>query len=366
MAKKKLGTSSTNTSPNVEAVEETSTVADPTAPPTAAPVTNQHSHLTKGLILILTSSLLLSFQNVVTRVILSPKSLFGLFDGIILNSSFSNSLLILVLRCAVVLPIMAFLVAPRLHKNTWQDILDLSKPENKTRLYSVMSSGLFLFCSQLSMYIALGSIPTGIATTIFFIYPTITILLMWAFFKDRPSLPLVFAMVTIYIGGFMTIPAAAFTPKGDGGNFVLGAITAALSGVAFAGYIIMIKNAKMHPAPFTIVNFSIIFVLGLAILLQVGFEIDPSHTMDLVYGTLILATTTLIGYLLQNFGVPLVGPSLASVIGASGPAVTALMAFFLIGEKLDLQQGLGVFLVTLWVLGISVENMKKAPAPTKK
>ena len=168
MAKKKLGTSSTNTSPNVEAVEETSTVADPTAPPTAAPVTNQHSHLTKGLILILTSSLLLSFQNVVTRVILSPKSLFGLFDGIILNSSFSNSLLILVLRCAVVLPIMAFLVAPRLHKNTWQDILDLSKPENKTRLYSVMSSGLFLFCSQLSMYIALGSIPTGIATTIFF------------------------------------------------------------------------------------------------------------------------------------------------------------------------------------------------------
>ena len=108
------------------------------------------------------------------------------------------------------------------------------------------------------------------------------------------------------------------------------------------------------------------FVLGLAILLQVGFEIDPSHTMDLVYGTLILATTTLIGYLLQNFGVPLVGPSLASVIGASGPAVTALMAFFLIGEKLDLQQGLGVFLVTLWVLGISVENMKKAPAPTKK
>ena len=76
-----------------------------------------------------------------------------------------------------------------------------------------------------------------------------------------------------------------------------------------------------------------LFVLGLAILLQVGFEIDPSHTMDLVYGTLILATTTLIGYLLQNFGVPLVGPSLASVIGASGPAVTALMAFFLFGHN---------------------------------
>lgn len=364
MAKKKSGTSSKNTSPNVEAIE-TAASPDPTTPPATAPVTSQHNHLTKGLILILTSSLLLSFQNVVTRVILSPKSLFGLFDGIVLNSSLSNSLLILVLRCAIVLPIMAFVVAPWLHKNTWQDIKDLPKPENKTRLYSVLSSGLFLFCSQLCMYVALGTIPTGIATTIFFIYPTITILLMWIFFSDRPSLPLVFAMVTIYIGGFMTIPMTAFTPKGEG-NFVLGAVTAVLSGMAFAGYIIMIKNAKMHPAPFTIVNFSIILILGGMILPFMDYSIDSNHIMDLVYGTLILATTTLLGYLLQNFGVPLVGPSLASVIGASGPAVTTLMAFVLIDETLNLQQALGVFLVTLWVLGISVENMKKAPAPPKK
>jgi len=366
MPKKKPGTSNRNTSPKVEAIETSTESEQTTAPPiTPPPVAHQHSHLTKGLILILTSSLLLSFQNVVTRVILSPKSLFGLFDGIVLNSSLSNSLLILVLRCAVVLPIMAFIVAPRLHKNTWQDIRDLPKPENKTRFLSVLSSGFFLFCSQLCMYVALGSIPTGIATTIFFIYPTITILLMWALFGDRPSLPLVFAMVTIYIGGFMTIPAAAFTPKGEG-NFVLGASTAAMSGIAFAGYIIMIKNAKMHPVPFTIVNFSIILLLGGAILPFMNYQIDSAHTMDLVYGTLILATTTLVGYLLQNFGVPLVGPSLASVIGASGPAVTALMALVLIDETLNLQQALGVFLVTLWVLGISVENMKKSPAPPPK
>ena len=364
MPKKKLGTSSKNTSPNVEALETTS--PEPTTLPPSTPVPpHQHSHLTKGLILILISSLLLSFQNVVTRVILSPKSLFGLFDGIILNSSLSNSMLILVLRCAVVLPIMAFIVAPRLHKNTWQDIKDLNKAENKTKFYSVISSGLFLFCSQLCMYVALGTIPTGIATTIFFIYPTITILLMWALFGDRPSLPLVFAMLTIYIGGFMTIPAAAFTPKGEG-NFVLGAATAAMSGIAFAGYIIMIKNAKMHPAPFTIVNFSIILLLGGAILPFMDHQVDPLRNMDLLYGTLILATTTLVGYLLQNFGVPLVGPSLASVIGASGPAVTAIMALVLIDETLNLQQALGVFLVTLWVLGISVENMKKTAAPPPK
>jgi drug/metabolite transporter (DMT)-like permease len=208
------------------------------------------------------------------------------------------------------------------------------------------------------MYIALGSIPTGIATTIFFIYPTITILLMWYLFSDKPSLSLIFAMTTIYIGGFMTIPIVAFSSNAES-NFLIGAITAALSGVSFAGYIIMIKNAKMHPAPFTIVNFSIILILGSLILPFMEWQIDPARSTDLIYGTLILATTTLLGYLLQNFGVPLVGPSLASVIGASGPAVTAVMALILIGETLNLQQTLGVFLVTLWVVGISLENMRK-------
>ncbi len=314
--------------------------------------------LTKGLILILASSLLLSFQNVVTRVILSPKSLFGFFDGVVLTKSYANSLLILVLRCLVVLPIMAFIVAPRIYKNTWSDIRSLPLPENATKLKSVLSSGLFLFFSQLCMYIALGSIPTGIATTIFFIYPTITILLMWYLFSDKPSLSLIFAMLSIYIGGFLTIPLTAFSANGEG-NFLVGAITAALSGVAFAGYIIMIKNAKMHPAPFTIVNFSIILILGSLILPFMEWQIDQSRFSDLVFGTLILATTTLLGYLLQNFGVPLVGPSLASVIGASGPAVTAVMALVLIGETLNLYQTLGVFLVTLWVVGISLENMKK-------
>lgn len=325
---------------------------------TVVPQKPQLSNLTKGLILILCSSLLLSFQNVVTRVILSPKSLFGFLDGVVLESSYANSLLILVLRCLVVLPIMAFIVAPRIYNNTWLDIRTLMDPENKVRFRSVISSGIFLFVSQLCMYIALGTIPTGIATTIFFIYPTITILLMWIFFGDKPNLTLLFAMVTIYIGGFMTIPSSKFTSQGET-NFMVGAFTAAFSGVAFAGYIIMIKNAKMHPAPFTIVNFSIILILGGAILPFMEYQIKPEHIQDLCLGTLILATTTLLGYLLQNFGVPLVGPSLASVIGASGPAVTAMMALVLIGETLNLQQGLGVFLVTLWVVGISLENMKK-------
>lgn len=362
-----------STQPNAAASTPTQAPSkpEPQQTTTMKTVSSHQGSFFKGLMLILSASLLFSFQNVVTRVILSPSDLFGLFPGIILQGGLDNSLLILVLRTAIVLPIMIFLVAPRIHKNTWTDIKDLNKPENRSRFYSSIASGVFLFVSQLCIYIALGAIPAGIATTIFFIYPTITILLMWTIYKDRPSAILILAMLTIYIGGFMAIPEAAFNLKsGQNANFILGAGTAAFSGIAFAGYVVMIKSAKMHPAPFTIINFAIILFLGFFTLLLMDWKVDPTKWTELLLGTLILAGINLLGYLLNNSGVPIVGPAFASVIAASGPAATALMGFIFIAEKLSMIQTLGVFLVTLWVVGISIENMKRAAAaasaPPKK
>lgn len=60
------------------------------------------------------------------------------------------------------------------------------------------------------------------------------------------------------------------------------------------------------------------------------------------------------------------GPALAAVIGATGPAITTIMAFIFINEKLEINQVIGVFLVTLWVLGISVENLKKQQSAAGK
>jgi drug/metabolite transporter (DMT)-like permease len=150
-----------------------------------------------------------------------------------------------------------------------------------------------------------------------------------------------------------------------GVNYDLLILGITVAGIAILGFFIYFNDSK-SVTNVSFLKFSIILLLGGAILPFMDHQVDPLHNMDLLYGTLILATTTLVGYLLQNFGVPLVGPSLASVIGASGPAVTALMALVLIDETLNLQQALGVFLVTLWVLGISVENMKKTVAPPPK
>lgn len=312
----------------------------------------------KGVIFILISAFIMSLQNIITRVILSKQTILGIWEtGSFISPSLGNSILILVVRMLIALPVLAFLVSPRIYKNTWVDIKNLLLPDNKNRLIVSLSSGVLLFVSSFSIYLALGSIPTGVATTIFFIYPTVTIIILWIFFKEKPAVSLVFAMITIYLGGFLTIPEASFTSKG--GDVLFGALAAAISGATFAGYVIMVRLSKMHPAPFSIVNFTIILILGSAILPFFEFEIPDSTFLELIIGCVLLATTTLFGYLLNNFGVPLIGPALTSVIGASGPALTAILALTLINEKLNLHQVIGVFLVTIWVIGISIENMKK-------
>lgn len=344
---------------------------EPVPTPVPPPPT-QPSKFKTGLLLILLSSLTLSFQNVVTRVILKEQSILGLIKlGGFITPSPGNSLLILAMRMVIVAPLMAFVIAPWRYPNTFRDIKQLGNPDQRGRLLSVVGSGFFLFVSQFFIYIALGNIPTGVATTIFFIYPTVTILLAWAIFREKPTFLLILATISIYIGGFLTIPSGNFAARA-GTNIQLGAITAVLSGIAFAVYVILIKVSKLHPIPFSVVNFTTILFFSVVVLVIGGgtvpalaYKVAPAMWPSLWVGALVLTVTTLFGYLLNNFGVPMIGPALASVVGASGPALTVIMALLLINEKLNFLQVLGVVLVTVWVLGISVENSKPKVPPAQ-
>ncbi|OKH32443.1 hypothetical protein NIES2119_26035 [[Phormidium ambiguum] IAM M-71] len=337
----------------------------PTAAATPTPTTPspQTANFKLGVILVLISSLMFSLQNIVVRVLLREQNIFGLFKvGGFITPSPGNSLLILMLRMIVVAPLMAFVIAPLFYNQTWRDIRHLGQKSQFSRLLSVIGSGFFLFLSQFFIYIALGNIPTGVATTIFFVYPTITILLSWFIFRDKPTFLLVLATISIYIGGFLTIPS--FT-TGARGNVGLGVTTAILSGLAFAVYVVLIKVSRMHPIPFSVVNFSTILFLAAIVLPFFGYQVRPTMWTSLLIGTLVLATTTLGGYLFTNIGVPLIGPPLASVVSASGPALTTILAFLIIQENLQLYQILGVVLVTVWVIGISAQNLKPKAPPTQ-
>ncbi|MBD2483010.1 DMT family transporter [Planktothrix sp. FACHB-1365] len=336
-----------------------------TKPPETAPSgAKPSSPVQLGLFLALLSAVSLSLFNVCLKIILKgpqPREILGLFslEGII-SPGIGNSLLILLLRMIVVMGLMP-IVATFLYPPVWQDLRRFLQSGDRRLMLTVIGSGFFLFLSQVAIYVAIGEIPTGIAITIFFIYPIVTVIASWGLFGDRPTLIRVIAMITILAGGILCLPAR--NPNIAMGNVQVGVIAAICAGIAFAGYVLLTQVAagKLHPIPFSLVNFAAIFVFSAVSLMvlpdNLGISIEPGVWNGLIIGGVVLGVLTLSSYLLNNFAIRSAGASLASIIGTTGPALTALFAFWIIGESIKQQQIYGMALVILGVGAMSVERM---------
>lgn len=339
------------------------------APKAAPAVPKSASQVSQGLLLAFMSAVTLSVFNICLKIILKtspePRNIFGILEiqGVI-SPGFGNSLLILFLRMIVVMSIMPIL-SSILYPAVWSDIKHFLQSKDYGHMFKVVGTGFFLFLSQVAIYIAIGNIPTGIAITIFFIYPIVTVLASWKFFGDRPTLVRVVAMCVITGGGILALPSG-----GAAGNLQLGVGAAITAGITFACYVLLVgmSTKKLHPVPMSLVSFATIFVLSASSLmlplpqgLSVTFE--PSALTGILIGGVILGVLTLTSYLLNNIAIRFAGPSLASIIGTSGPALTAFFGWIVISETLSLKQWSGLGLVTLGVLGMSLERML---APKKK
>ncbi|MGJ5675128.1 MAG: EamA family transporter [Nostochopsis sp.] len=326
-----------------------------------------------GLLLIFLSTGVISLYNVAIKVIFNPNSLiFGAFEvqGL-LTPTLGNSLLILMLRMLVVVPLMLVL-APILYPQVWQDLQNLveslrtksrtANAKSKQVLLLSMVSGCFLFLSQVLIYIAISQIATGVAIALLFVYPAISALLAWSLLREQPTSFRFGAIASIFVGQMMIL--AGDTGVGTGNAFV-GSIAALVSGIAFAFYIILTRicASKLHPVPFTLMNFATMLVLSLVGLLiplpmTWSLQVNPNQLLELILSAFILGVLTLFGYVFNNVGVRKLGATRSAIIGATVPVLTVILTGLIIQETLQPAQVLGVLLVTFGAAAISYEKMR--------
>ncbi len=368
-ARNSVNTTSNETSTPVESPVESPEKQSVPKPESTAKPQKSASQVQIGLILALLSAAVLSLFNVCVKIIFNtppqPHQIFGglfLMPGLI-NPNVGNSLLILLLRLIVVMLLMP-IVATFLYPAVWSDIEHFIKSKDFSLWWKVIGSAFFLFLSQVLIYISIGNIPTGIAITIFFIYPIITVLLSWGLFGDRPSIVRIFAMVIIGLGAILVIPSA-------GENYQQGVLAGIGAGITFSGYVLLTQMSagKLHPIPFSLINFAGIFVfsaLGLMMPKPVEWSanIAPTVWSGLIVGGIILGILTLSSYVLNSFAIRFSGAARASIVGTFGPALTALLALFTIGEVLGVKQVFGMILVIIGVAAMSFERMFAAKQKT--
>ncbi len=364
-----------------------------TIPPTATPAPEQKASPppplrqmeplslgSMGLWLIVLSTTASSLYNVAIKVIFHPGfHIFGVFEvERLISPTLGNTLLILMLRMLVVVPLM-LLLAPILHVRVWQDLQNLidsvrshhTNANAVTKQVLVLSilSGCFLFSSQVLIYLAIGQVATGMAVALFFVYPIISALLSWFLFRDRPTLYTSGAIAAIGLGELLVL----FNSTTIGmGNMSLGSTAAIVSGIAFAFYVVVARicAAKLHPVTFTLINFATMLVLSLLSLMLplpkgLSLQVNPTNLLELILSAFILGVLTLCGYLFNNFGIRKIGASKAAIFGAIVPALTVIFAGLIIQETLDIEQVLGVLLVTLGASAFSLEKIRNRVKPSR-
>ena len=212
---------------------------------------------------------------------------------------------------------------------------------------------MFLYLALL--YISIGLISTGIATTLFFTYPVFTALFSWWLFGNRPTLFRWSIMVLVLLGSYLTMSHTQTTT--DGYNLI-GIIAGVTSGLTYALYAVNAQKSfeSFHPVPFTWISFATTLLITAASLLIWHVQDAQLAWFPLWIGGLLSAIVTFAGHMMNNFGIRLIGATSVSMISASNPALTVVLAWLTIQETLNNVQLIGVVVVVLSVALLSRER----------
>ena len=196
-------------------------------------------------------------------------------------------------------------------------------------------------------------IPSGMSTTIHFMYPVFTILGCMIFFKEKVS-PLKLLCVALCFGGILLFY------NGESGGSVLGMALSFLSGVTYAFYTIYLEKSGLQKMD----NLKLIFYMNTvaAAMILVMALLTAQFTLrltPLAWGTaaFFATATSLIGVLGYQIGVKCIGPQNAAILSTFEPITSVIVGVLVYREAFSARTLLGCLCVLSAV--VIVAKMKE-------
>jgi drug/metabolite transporter (DMT)-like permease len=310
-----------------------------------------------GILAVLTGALALTFHNIVVRVLFSENLVLGVFLwGGYVTPTLENSFLLMFMRMLFVVPVLAIL-SLKVYPNAVRELVGLWSSDRQTTLLQALACGVLMFANIAMLYIAIGSISTGIAMTLFFIYPVFTALFSWQFFGVRPTRYRWIVMGIILLGSVLTIPQSSSPDTQQ--MLTIGVIASISGGIFYALYSVIAQKCfeKLHPIPFTWISFAMTLLLSALTLLVWQRPDNDLAWVPMWIGSLLSGFISFVGHTLTNVGIRIIGATAASIIGSSSPALTAVIAWATIRETLEIIQVVGILIVTLGIALLSGEQL---------
>lgn len=205
-------------------------------------------------------------------------------------------------------------------------------------------------------YLSYNYIPTGLVTTLHFVYPVLVLLGGAIFFKQRVDLVRGICCALCLAG-----ITAFYTPGGSVSTF--GILLALGSGLTFAFYVLLIAHSglKKYSALQLSLYIGLIGSVGLlAVNLLLGtlrLDLTPAGWLGSILfsiGSSGLATV------LFQYGVKEIGAQNTSLLSTFEPLTSVIVGILFMSEQLTAQTGAGIGLILLAVVILGLADRRKS------
>lgn len=295
----------------------------------------------QGLILGLTAAVCYGFIPLFTKELQHPSEGLALSSATILFYRFS-------IASIVIAGIMVFQrISFRI---TFPEFLRLT-------LLAFLSDGAALFLIAGYSYM-----PSGVATTLHFMYPVFTALTMMLFFHEPRRMSTVLA-ITMAVAGLFVL-----SWTGQGEVALLGVVLEIISALCFALYLIRVNRSKISNMPPTKLTFYVMMLGALIFAATIIYERSEiemaTHfaVLPSTRGWLNLIALSLVCTVITNLAlvhaIKMIGPTITAVLGVLEPVTAILLGIIFMGESLTSPIVLGIMLIISAVLIIVLRKHK--------
>lgn len=264
-------------------------------------------------------------KNVVKGTVCSIFSavVFG-FTPVLASWSFelgSNAATLTFYRNSMVLPIMLAVLLIRK--------IDLTLTKSQF-LQLAFISVFFSASTTFLLYASYKYIGVGLGTTLHFLYPVITVLAGFVFFRDKLSRDRIVALILAFLGVAMA--------SGVGGSFgLIGVILAVSSAVTYSGYLIAIEKSVIKDMDSIKAMFYMCLVNSIVLpILDMPFG-NIIYSLDfkpMIYTVIVAVTNSMFAYVLLIIGIGFIGAGNAAIFSTLEPLSGVVCGVIFLGEAL--------------------------------
>lgn len=210
--------------------------------------------------------------------------------------------------------------------------------------------GVLFACSSLFLFFSYEFIPSGLATTLVYLYPVFVALIM-VFLRFYPSWQTWLSILATF-GGILLLSS----PSPGASIKIPGILLAIASALSYAFYLVIVNRSKRikkvseHTLTlYALLTGTVLFALIRA--LQGGSIVEGVNTVSDWGNLLGLAIVpTMISMLTLAISSRYIGPTKTSILGVFEPLTAILIGTFLFGEPFTLKMGTGVVICVAAVL----------------